>query len=106
MKRPDPGSVLVRSLKDRHGTLSGLRIFYLQKLRGVIRSGRSLEREVAIGMRAQLVGIAAKGQHGAYTGQTPGTTTAFHAVDHQLVDIPFNGSQAGREGAGPVLQVQ
>jgi hypothetical protein len=24
VKGPDPGSILVRSLKDRHGTLSGL----------------------------------------------------------------------------------
>jgi hypothetical protein len=57
-------------------------------------------------MRAQLVSIAAEGQHRAYTGQTPGTTAAFHAVDDQLVDIAFNGSQAGGDRAGPVFQVQ
>jgi hypothetical protein len=72
----------------------------------VICSGMSLKGEVAIGMRAQLVSIATEGQHGAYTGQTPGTAATFHAMDHKLVDIAFNGSQAGREGAVPVFQVQ
>jgi hypothetical protein len=38
-------------------------------------------------MKAQLVSIAAEGQHGACTGQTPGTTTPFHSVDDKLVDI-------------------
>jgi hypothetical protein len=53
-----------------------------------------------------LVSIAAESQHGTYTRQPPGTTTPFHAVHYQLVDIAFNGSQAGFEGTGPVFQVQ
>ena len=106
MKGLDPGSILVGSLKDRHGTLSGLCIFYIQKLRGAIHSGRSLEGQVAIGMGAQEIGIAAEGQHGAHSRQTPGTAAAFHAMDDELVDIAFNGSQIGRAGAAPVLQVQ
>jgi hypothetical protein len=97
MKRPDSGSVLVRSLKDRNGTLGGLRTFYLQKLRGGIHSGRNLEREGAICMRVQLVGNAAERQHGAYTGQTSGTTTSFHAVDDKLVGNTFNASRASRD---------
>jgi hypothetical protein len=92
VKGPDPGSILVGSLKCRQGSLSGCRIFYLQKLSGAIGSGWSLEGEIAIGMRAQLVSIAAEGQHGAHAGQAPGTTTPFHAVDDELVDIAFNGS--------------
>jgi hypothetical protein len=43
-------------------------------------------------MGAQLVGIAAEGQHGANAGQTPGTASAFHTMDNELVDIAFNGS--------------
>jgi hypothetical protein len=106
VKGSDPGFILVRTLKDRQGSLSGLCIFYLQTLYGVIRSGWSLEGEIAIGMGAQLVGIAAKSQHGAHAGQAPGTAAAFHAVDDELVDIAFNGSQTSPEGAGPVLQIQ
>jgi hypothetical protein len=49
----------VRSIKDRHGTLNGLCIFYLQKLPVVICSERSLKGEVTIGMRTQVVYMAA-----------------------------------------------
>jgi hypothetical protein len=105
MKGLDPGFILVGSVKDGHGRLGGLSVFYLQELKRAIRSGGRIQREVAIGLGAQWWGVAEEGQHGAHAGQTPGATATFHAVDDELVDIAFNGSQGSRERAGAVFRV-
>jgi hypothetical protein len=61
MKGLDPGFILVGSVKDGHGRLGGLSVFYLQELKRAIRSGGRIQREVAIGLGAQLWGVAEEG---------------------------------------------